>query len=118
MSSATRIGVVLLLVALGSPFHTTAQPAPAAAKARIVPTLGVYAMPGFKQRAPGLGAGGGIRLDPEGSTAPFNGVTLQSDAHGYCSHSLQMPAGDLSAFDATASAAWRVEATRGQDRYR
>ncbi len=62
MSSTIRVGVAALLVALGSPFHTTAQPASQTAAPRIVPTLGVYAMPGFKQRAPGLGAGGVIRL--------------------------------------------------------
>jgi hypothetical protein len=111
MSSTIRIGVAALLVALGSPFSTTAQPASQTAAPRIVPTLGVYAMPGFKQRAPGLGAGGIILLDPQESTAPFNTVTLQSDRGAKCSHSLQMPAGNLAQFDDTASAAWRVEAT-------
>jgi hypothetical protein len=111
MSTTIRVGAAVLFVALGSPFHTTAQPASQAANPRIVPTLGVYAMPGFRQRAPGLGAGGLISLDPQESTAPFNTVTLQSDARGHCSHSLQMPAGNLAAFDETASAAWRVEAT-------
>ena len=111
MSSITRVSAVLLFVALGSSLHTAAQPTAPASTPRVVPTLGVYAMPGFKYRAPGLGAGGVIRLDPQDSTAPFNTVTLQSDARGHCSHSLQMPAGDLAAYDATASAAWRVEAT-------
>jgi hypothetical protein len=111
MSAVTRIGVACLFVALGSAFHTTAQPASAPSNPRVVPTLGVYAMPGFKQRAPGLGAGGVIMLDPDAPSAPFNTVTLQSDRSTKCSHSLQMPAGDISAFDETASAAWRVEAT-------
>ena len=111
MSSITRVGVALLFVALGSPFRTTAQPASQASSPRIVPKLGIYTMPGFKQRAPGLGAGGVISLDTLESTAPFNSVTLQSDRGAKCSHSLQMPAGDLAAFDETASAAWRVEAT-------
>ena len=111
MSSITRAGVALLFVALGSSFHTAAQPAPPASTTRVVPTLGIYAMPGFKSRAPGLGAGGVIRLDPEESTAPFNTATLQSDRSGHCSHSLQMPARDLGTFDETASAEWRVEAT-------
>jgi hypothetical protein len=111
MSAIARIGVACVFVAVGSPFHSTAQPATQAANPRIVPTLGVYAMPGFKYRAPGLGAGGKIPLDLEQSAAPFNTVTLQSDRSGHCSHSLQMPAGDLAAFDETASAAWRIEAT-------
>jgi hypothetical protein len=112
MSKTIRLGLAVLLVALGSPFSTTtAQRAAQAASPRVVPTLGVYAMPGFKQRAPGLGAGGVISLDPVESTAPFNTVTLQSDRGAKCSHSLQMPAGDLAAFDDTASAAWRVEAS-------
>lgn len=106
MFRATRIGVVSLLVALGSPFHTTAQPAPSAQETRIVPTLGVYAMPGFKRRAPGLGAGAVIPLR-EGQ--PFS-ATFQSDRERQCSHSLQMPARDITAFDKTASAIWRVEA--------
>jgi hypothetical protein len=110
MSSITRIGVALLFVAFGSSFHTAAQPA-APMSTRVVPTLGIYAMPGFRYRAPGLGAGGVIPLDPEQSAAPFNAVTLQSDAGGHCAHSLQMPAADLAAFDQTASAAWRIEAT-------
>lgn len=38
-------------------------------------------------------------------------MTLESDRGAKCSHSLQMPARDLAAFDETASAAWRVEAT-------
>jgi hypothetical protein len=111
MSVMTRIGLALLFVALGSSFHTAAQPAPTASSTRVVPTLGIYAMPGFKYRAPGLGAGGTIALDPEESSAPLNTVTLQSDASGHCSHSLQMPAADLAAFDRTASATWRIEAT-------
>jgi hypothetical protein len=111
MSSITRVGLVFLFVALGSPFHTTAQPASDASNPRVVPTLGIYAMPGFKQRAPGLGAGGIISLDPAVPSAPYNTVTLQSDRGAKCSHSLQMPAGDIAAFDETASAAWRFEAT-------
>lgn len=111
MSSITRVGMALLFVALGSSFHTAAQPAPPASTTRVRPTLGIYAMPGFKYRAPGLGAGGVIPLDLERSTAPFNTVTLQSDRSGHCSHSLQMPARDLGTFDQTASAEWRIEAT-------
>lgn len=111
MSSITRVGVALLFVALGSSFHTAAQPAPPVHSARVVPMLGVYAMPGFKSRAPGLGAGGVIPLDLEQSTAPFNTATIQSDRSGHCSHSLQMPARDLGTFDQTASAEWRIEAT-------
>ena len=90
--------------------HRRAAGAPASTT-RVVPTLGIYAMPGFKYRAPGLGAGGVIPLDPEESAAPFNAVTIQSDASGHCTNSLQMPAADLGAFDQTASAAWRIEAT-------
>ena len=110
MSSITRGAVALLLVAFGSSFHGAAQPT-APMSTRVVPMLGVYAMPGFKNRAPGLGAGGIIPLDPEESAAPFNAVTIQSDASGYCTNSLQMPAADLAAFDQTASASWRIEAT-------
>jgi hypothetical protein len=106
MFRATRIGVASLLVALGSPFHTTAQPARSESDPPIVPTLAVYAMPGFKYRAPGLGAGAVIPLR-EGQ--PFS-ATFQSDAHSRCSHSLQMPAREITAFDATASAVWKVEA--------
>jgi hypothetical protein len=111
MSSSIRVGVATLLIALGSPFYTTAQPASDVSSPRVVPMLGIYAMPGFKQRAPGLGAGGIISLDPAVPSAPYNTVTLQSDRGTKCSHSLQMPAGELAAFDETASAAWRFEAT-------
>jgi hypothetical protein len=110
MFRATRIGAIALLVALGSPFHTKAQPSPPT-DTRIVPMLGVYAMPGFKTRAPGLGAGGVMALDGDPESAQFASATLQADAHGLCSHSLQMPAGDLAAFDEAASAAWRIEAS-------
>ena len=111
MSVMTRIGLALLFVALGSSFHTAAQPAPPASSTRVVPTLGIYAMAGFKSRAPGLGAGGLIPLDLKESSAPFNAVTIQSDAQGRCTNALQMPAGDVAAFDSTASASWRIEAT-------
>lgn len=111
MFVTTRCAVAILFVALSAPSHTTAQPSSKRESPRVVPTLGVYAMPGFKQRAPGFGAGGLISLDPVESTAPFNTVTLQSDRGDKCSNSLQMPAGDLAAFDDTASAAWRVEAS-------
>ena len=110
MSSITRGAVALLFVAFGSSFHSAAQPA-APMSTRVVPTLGVYAMPGFRNRAPGLGAGGVIPLDPEESVAPYNAVTIQSDANGPCTNSLHMPAADLAAFDQTASASWRIEAT-------
>jgi hypothetical protein len=111
MRVITRIGVAVLFVAVGSPFHTTAQPARQAAKPRVVPMLGVYAMPGFQQRAPAVGAGGGIPLDPEQSVAPFNAVTIESDSGGRCSHSAHMPATDISTIDERASATWRVEAS-------
>jgi hypothetical protein len=68
-------------------------------------------MPGFRSRAPGLGAGGVFRLDLEQSMAPFNTATIQADANGHCSHSLQMPGRSVDASDETASAAWRIEAT-------
>jgi hypothetical protein len=109
MSAITRVGVALLFVALGSPFHTTAQPA-VSDPPRIVPTLRVNALPGFAHRAGGLGAGGGIPLDLEHPVAPFHAVTIESDRHGRCSHSAHMPARDPAVFDETASAAWRVEA--------
>jgi hypothetical protein len=111
MSAITRVAVAFLFVAVGSPFHTTAQPASDTSNPRVVATLGVYAMPGFKIRAPGLRAGGTFLLDPDAPPSPFNSATIQSDARGQCSSSANFPAGDLAAFDTTASASWRIEAS-------
>jgi hypothetical protein len=111
MSAVVRVAVAFLLVALGSPFHTTAQPAVGGANPRVVATLGVYAMPGFKVRAPGLRAGGAFLLDPELAPSPSNSATIQSDVRGQCSSSAHFPAGDIAAFDEVASASWRIEAS-------
>jgi hypothetical protein len=111
MSAIARIGVACAFVAVGSPFHTTAQPAADVSDPRVVATLGVYAMPGFKARAPGLLAGGSFLLDPGMPSPSFNSATIQSDVRGPCSSSAHFPAGDLAAFDQTASASWRIEAS-------
>ena len=111
MSTRTRVAAAFLFVALGSPFHTTAQPSSTVSKPRVVATLGVYAMPGFKVRAPGLRAGGAFPLDPELPASTFNSATIQSDAQGQCSSSASFPARDVAALDATASASWRIEAS-------
>lgn len=111
MSFLTRVGLAFLVVTLGSGFPSTAQPAADAFKPRVVPTLSIYAMPGFRVRAPGLRGGGSIVLDPDLVAPPLNSTTIQSDTRGQCSSSAHFPAGDIAAFDATASASWRIAAS-------
>jgi hypothetical protein len=99
----------LVLVVSATSFDSAAQSSAAVAPNRLVPELHVFAMPGFRVRAPGQGATGVIALGPEASSSPQ--VSLQADARGACTNSLQMPAAPPGAHDATASAEWRVQAT-------
>ena len=107
MFRATRIGVIALLVALGSPFHTTAQPSPAAEDARV-PFLMVSVMPGFRVPTFEKSVGGEIPLtaEPAGSWP----LSITSDVHGACSTGLSQP-GNASHVDARGSAAWFIDAS-------
>lgn len=104
-SSATAVA---LLVSV-SAFDSRAQSSRSAGSNRLVPELHVFALPGFKTRAPGQGATGVIALRAERLSSPQ--LTLQSDANGTCSNGLQMPAAPRGTHDATASAEWRVQAS-------
>jgi hypothetical protein len=108
MSWLKSSALSLALVALGSPFESAAQPI-AAGPGGLVPELHVFAIAGFQTRAPGQGATGALLLHPD--AASFSAVTLQSDVSGPCTNQLQTPAASLGAYDATASAEWRVQAT-------
>jgi hypothetical protein len=106
-SKSSALALTLILTA--SSLESAAQPSAPVASNRLVPHLHVFALPGFRTRAPGQGATGVITLGPDASSSAQ--LTLQADASGPCTNSLQMPAAPRGTRDATASAEWRVHAT-------
>lgn len=104
--SCTRLFAVLVLVAVGSPFQTAAQPSPAAAAARV-PSLMVSAMPGFRVPTFEQAVGAEIALTAEPGALP---ISITSDARRACSSRLQAP-GDPARVDVSGSASWFIGAS-------
>lgn len=107
MFSHTRSAsaLVLALLAVGSPFHTAAQPATAPGSPRV-PVLVVSVVPGFRVPTFQKAVGGEIPLTAEAGVP----LAITSDAGGACSTRLQAP-GDPSDVDPKGSAFWFIEAS-------
>jgi hypothetical protein len=103
--SCTRLFAVLVLVAVGSPLQTAAQPSPAPAPARV-PSLLVSVMPGFRVPTFEKAVGAEIALAAE----PAPPISITSDAGGACASRLQAP-GDPARVEPSGSASWFIGAS-------